>query len=119
VLAPVAVTTRTLREGEPLLGALALEEREVLPGRHPLRAAPAGAAATRRLGAGVALDESAVRVGPAAGGPVVVLLRAGSLTVEQTGRAVPCLPGKACALLPSGRRVEGRFEDGRILVEVP
>jgi hypothetical protein len=46
-------------------------------------------------------------------------MRAGALSVEQSGRAVPCPRGRACAVLPSGRRVEGRLEDGRILVELP
>lgn len=119
VLAPAAVTTRALREGEPLDGALATQEREVLPGRRALLGAPPGAAAARRLPAGAVLEESAVRAGPAPGEPVLVVLRAGSLSVEQAGRAVPCPRGRACALLPSGRRVEGRPVDGRILVEVP
>jgi len=119
VLAPAAVTTRELREGEPLAGATASEEREVLPGRHLLASPPAGAAAARRLAAGAALEASAVRTGPAPGEPVMVLLRAGALPVEQAGRTVPCPRGHTCALLPSGRRVEGRFVDGHILVEAP
>lgn len=119
VLAPAAVTRRELHEGDPLDGAVGMEEREVLPGRRALTSAPAGAAAARRLPAGAVLDETAVRVGPAPGDPVLVHLRAGPLSVEQAGRAVPCARGRSCALLPSGRRVEGRFADGHILVEVP
>jgi hypothetical protein len=119
VLAPAAVTTRALQEGEPLDGALATEDREVLPGRRTLVAAPPGAAAARRLPAGAVLDETAVRAGPAPGAAVTVVLRAGPLSVEQAGRAVPCPRGRACAILPSGRRVEGRPVDGRILVEAP
>lgn len=119
VLAPAAVTTRAVREGEPLDGAFATEERELLPGRHALAAVPPGAAAAHRLAAGAVLDEGAVRSGPAPGEPVMVVLRAGSLSVEQAGRVVPCPRGRACALLPSGRRVEGRPVDGRIVVEVP
>ena len=119
VLAPTAVTTRDLREGEPLTGAVTLEEREVLPGRHALAAAPEGASAARRLAAGAVLDESSVRTGPAPGEPVLVRLRAGALFVEQSGRALPCQRGRTCALLPSGRRVEGRLEDGHLLVEAP
>jgi flagella basal body P-ring formation protein FlgA len=119
VLAPAAVTTRDLREGEPLDGALITAEREVLPGRRTLGSAPAGAAAARRLAAGTVLDETDVRNGPAPGAPVLVFLRAGALSVEQAGRAVACARGRSCALLPSGRRLEGRFVDGHILVEVP
>jgi hypothetical protein len=119
VLAPAAVTTRALREGEPLDGALATLEREVLPGHRTMASAPTGASAARRLAAGAVLDENAVRSGPAPGGPVTVLLRAGALSVEQSGRVVACARGRTCAVLPNGRRVEGRLEDGRLLVEVP
>jgi hypothetical protein len=119
VLAPAAVTTRALREGEPLDGALTTLEREVLPGRRALTAAPAGAAAARRLAAGAVLDENAVRSGPPPGGAVTVVLRTGALSVEQAGRAVACARGRACAVMPSGRRVEGRLENGRLLVEAP
>ncbi len=119
VLAPAAVTTRAVQAGEPLDGAVTTAEREVLPGRRALAAVPPGAAAASRLAAGAVLDETAVRAGPAPGAPLAVVLRAGTLSVEQAGRAVACPRGRACALLPSGRRVEGRLVDGRLLVEVP
>ena len=119
VLAPAAVTTRALREGEPLEDAVALAPREVLPGHHALGGVPAGAVAGRALPAGTALEPSSIRVGPRLGGPVTVVLQLGSLSVEQPGRAVPCVRDRACALLPSGRRVEGRLVAGRLLVETP
>jgi hypothetical protein len=119
VLAPAAVTTRALREGEPLDDAVALASREVLPGHHALGGVPAGAVAGRALPAGTALEPSSIRVGPRLGGPVTVVLQLGSLSVEQPGRAVPCARDRACALLPSGRRVEGRLVAGRLLVEAP
>ena len=65
------------------------------------------------------MDEASIRIGPAPGALVAVRIRSGALTVEQSGRAVPCARGLACALLPSGRRVEGRLTDGRLLVELP
>jgi len=119
VLAPAAVTTRALREGEPLEDAVTLAPREVLPGHHALGGVPAGAVAGRALPAGTALEPSSIRVGPRLGGPVTVVLQLGSLSVEQPGRAVPCVRDRACALLPSGRRVEGRLVAGRLLVEAP
>ncbi|MBK9518790.1 MAG: hypothetical protein IPO09_15860 [Anaeromyxobacter sp.] len=119
VLGPAAVTTRALEAGEPLDGALVVEEREVVAGRRLLAAAPGGASAARRLAAGAPLDEGAVRLGPAPGQPISVRLRLGALVVEQPGRALPCQRGRACALLPSGRRVEGRFLDGHLQVEAP
>jgi hypothetical protein len=54
-----------------------------------------------------------------AGGAVRVVVRSGLVVLEQTGRFVPCGAGRACAVLPSGKHVEGRLEDGRVVVEVP
>jgi flagella basal body P-ring formation protein FlgA len=123
VLAPALVVARALREGESLEGAVALAEREVRAGRHPLTALPPGATATRPLRPHDALAPGDVRVGPRPGEPVAVLVRAGPLELERTGRAVPCAREAeavhACALLPGGRRVEGRLLAGRILVEAP
>jgi hypothetical protein len=50
---------------------------------------------------------------------VVAVIVAGALRVEQQARALPCRAGRACALLPSGRRVEGAWHAGRIVVEAP
>ena len=119
VRAPAVVTTRAVREGESLVAAVTLSPREVLPGRRSLGELPAGAVAGRSLAAGTSLDAQAVRVGPRVGEPVAVVLRLGALSVEQPGRSVPCARDRACALLPSGRRVEGHLADGRLLVEAP
>ena len=119
VKAPSLVTTRAVMEGTPLDGAVTLSEREVSPGRPPVAELPEGATAARSLPAGAALDEPDYRIGPRPGEPVAVALRAGDLTVEQQGQAMACRRGRACALLPSGRRVEGSWHDGRILLEAP
>ncbi|HTP30190.1 MAG TPA: hypothetical protein VMK12_31600 [Anaeromyxobacteraceae bacterium] len=119
VKAPSLVTTRPVAEGAPLDGAVAPSEREVLPGRPLLAALPEGAVAARALATGTVLDDSHLRLGPRPGDPVAVALRAGALLVEQQGQAVACRRGRACALLPSGRRVEGQWHDGRILLEEP
>ena len=47
----------------------------------------------------------------------MVVLRSGALTVEQRGQSVACRHGHACALLPSGKRVEGVWHEGRIELE--
>jgi hypothetical protein len=94
-------------------------EMEVLPGRTPLTALPPGAVASRAIAAGAAIEPGSLRVGPAPGEPVAVMLRVGDVSVEQTGRALSCARGRACALLPSGRRVEGAFDGTRIQVELP
>jgi flagella basal body P-ring formation protein FlgA len=115
VRAPALVATRAIAAGEPLAGAVALSSAEVRPGRAGLTALPGAAVAARPVRAGAPLSRGDLRVGPRPGEPVTVVVRAGALELEQPARAVAC-PG-ACALLPGGRRVEGRFEDGHILVE--
>jgi flagella basal body P-ring formation protein FlgA len=119
VHAPAPVITRALEVGDPLEGAVAWQEREVRPGRLPPATLPVGATAARRLQPGAVLDEASYRIGPRPGTALPVVLRTGALSIEQEGRAAPCARGFACAVLPSGRRVEGRLVDGRLLVEVP
>ncbi|GEJ59182.1 hypothetical protein [Anaeromyxobacter diazotrophicus] len=119
VTAPALVTSRDAAAGAPLEGAVETVRREVLPGRRPLFALPEGARAARALPAAAGLEEGDVRVGPAPGAEVAVLLRAGALAVEQRGTALPCRAGRACALLPSGRRVEGPWHGGRIELGEP
>jgi hypothetical protein len=120
VFAKALVTTRAVLAAERLAAATQLEEREIRPGQNPLALLPDDAVATRLLGAGVVLDRSQVRgPGPALGAPITVLARAGSITLEQPGRVAPCPVNRACALLPSGKRVEGHLEDGRLVVEIP
>ncbi len=119
VLAPAAVTTRPLAAGDRLEGAVTTSLQEVLPGRAAIVQPPPGAVAERALAAGAVLDDAAIHVGPHPGDPVVVEIRVGALRLTEPGRSVPCLRGRACALLPSGRRVEGRLVDGRVVVEAP
>jgi hypothetical protein len=119
VSAPSLVTTRSVTEGARLDGAVTPVEREVLPGRPPFAQLPEGATAARALPAGAPLDATLVRIGPPPGEPVTVVVRAGDLVAEQQGEAAACRRGRACAILPSGQRVEGRWHDGRILLESP
>ncbi|BDG08006.1 hypothetical protein [Anaeromyxobacter paludicola] len=119
VYAPALELTRDVRAGEPLAGATRLREQEVLPGRRPLAALPEGATAAGPAAAGAPVEAALVRLGPAPGEPLTVVVRLGALALEQPGRAVPCAPGRACALLPSGRRVEGPIVGGKLLLEVP
>jgi hypothetical protein len=73
--------------------------------------------AERPIAAGQVLEERDLRLGPTPGDDVTVIIRLGTLRVEQVGRAVPCRRGRACAQMPSGKRVEGSWQGGRILVE--
>lgn len=120
VFAQALVTTRAVSAAERLSGATQLEEREIRPGQNPLALLPDDAVASRTLGPGVLVDRSQVKTpGPALGAPITVLARAGSVTLEQSGRVAPCALNRACALLPSGRRVEGHLEAGQLVVENP
>jgi len=119
LFAPGLVSARAIQPGEPLAGSVATEEREVAAGRAPLSALPAGAVADRALRAGQAIEPRDLRTGPRPGEAVSVVIRLGSLEVEQPGHAVPCSRGRACAVVPSGRRLEGSWRDGRLVVESP
>jgi len=119
VTAPALVTSRPVAVGEPLADAVRSVEREVMAGQPPLAALPEGAQARYALPAGAALGQSSMSIGPPPGKPVTVILRAGALSVEQLGTAVGCRWGRACALLSSGRRVEGAWHGGRIELDTP
>lgn len=119
VTAPVMIAARVLRAGEPLDLATTVEWREIGPGATP--AVPrAGAFAARTLMAGQVLDAASVRADRlASGGQVKVTVRSGGVTIEQSGRLVSCGADRTCAVLPSGKHVEGVMEDGRLVVRAP
>lgn len=114
------VLSRSVAAGEPLEAAVAPGEVELRQGRPPpLASLPPGARAARALAAGAPLLPGDVREGPLPGEAITVVVRAGELELSQEGRAVPCARGRACALLPGNRRVEGRLEAGRLILEAP
>jgi len=115
VFGRAALAAHALRPGDPVEAVAG--EAELRAGHSPLAAVPEGAVAVRAIPAGAPVEEAMIRRGPSPGAPVAVVLRSGLLAVETSGKALPCRGGRACALLPSGRRVEGRLEGGRILVE--
>jgi hypothetical protein len=120
VVASGLVLTRAVASGEPLQDVLSQGDVEVRVGHPaPLYELPSGGRAARPLSAGAPLLPSDVRVGPLPGEPITVVVRSGNLELSQTGRALPCARGRACALLPGGRRVEGRPEDGQLVLEAP
>lgn len=119
VLGQVLVTTRAVRAGEPLAAAVTLSEREVRQGRHPLSDAT-GMIATRTLAAGIVVEGEHVQVATGRpGGNVKVMVRSGDLVIEASGRSVACGRERACAVLASGRQVEGRFAEDRLWVVIP
>jgi hypothetical protein len=118
VWAPVMVTTRAVREGEPLAEAVAAVERPVSAGNPPV-ALPPGAVAARSLPRGKAVGASDVRGSAGNAGSIKIVVRSGPLAIETSGRLVACGRGRTCAVLPSGKHVEGQLVDGRLIVEVP
>jgi flagella basal body P-ring formation protein FlgA len=118
IMAEVPVARRSLRAGEPLADAVTFEEREIHPGHSPATIS-AGCVADRFVGAGQVVESAAVRApGLRTGEPVKVVLVSGALQAEQDGRAIPCGRGQ-CAVLPSGKHVQGTVVDGRLVVRLP
>ena len=114
------VASRALAAGEPLEAAVEPAEVEVRPGQAPpLADLPQGARAAHALAAGAPLRQGDLRLGPAPGEPITVVLLSEGLELSREGRALACPSGRACALLPGGHRVEGRLENGRLVLEAP
>ena len=120
LFARVWVVSRALASGERLEGAITLMEREVQPGHAPLTEVAPGLAVTRPLAAGAVLEASMVH-DPSwqSGQSVRVVIRSGGLSLTQSGRLIACAQGRACAQLPSGRRVEGRRSGNELVLEMP
>jgi hypothetical protein len=119
VSGPALVTTRAVADGEKLAGAIETVRREIASSRPWLTELPDGARAARALPPGTPLDPALIRIGPAPGEAVTVSLQLGALRVDELARAASCRAGRACAVLPSGRRVEGFWHDGRIVMDPP
>lgn len=115
---PAWIAVRTLAVGQPLEGAAQQADRELRAGHPPAAAIPPGAVAARPIPAGAVVEEGHL-LDPAwaPGASVRVVVRAGAVALAQEGRLVPCAAGRACAILPSGRRVEGRRAEGELLLE--
>jgi len=119
VWAPAAITTRPVRAGERLQPALSVEDREIRSG-HAGFVPPPNALAARALPRGTLLEPSHVAGATLASGESVkVVVMSGPLAIEVQGRAISCGVGRLCAVLPSGRHVEGHLEEGRLLVDAP
>jgi len=113
------VATRAIRAGDAFAGAIATAEREILPGRQPATSLD-GAIAERTVGPGQMIEAGMAQApGLHPGQAVKVVLVAGALSIEQTGRAVACGRNHNCAVLSSGRHVDGALVDGHLLVEMP
>jgi hypothetical protein len=124
VVTDALISTRPIREGAPLEGAVRMVRREIARGETPITALPVGVVASRSLTTGQLVDPQLFRTpGLTPGTPVRVMLRAGALSLEENGIIARCNDSSgiehACATVASGKRVEGHFENGVILVEAP
>lgn len=119
LVGPVYVVTKAVARGAPLADAVVLEERPLqgLPSR--VNDLTPGAIAAQPLPPGTVLETRHVAAtGPKAGDKITMVLKSGAITLVQEGRLAPCISGRSCAVLPTGRRVEGQLVDGRLVVEV-
>jgi flagella basal body P-ring formation protein FlgA len=115
----VPVTTRLVREGERLDDAVTFVDRQIASGRAPVTLTSDSVAA-RPLARGQAVMPSDVkRTSGNAGDTVKVLVQSGAIAIETSGRIVSCGRDKTCAVLASGKHVEGRLQNGRLFVEIP
>lgn len=114
VRAPVWVAVKSAKAGETIEAVQA--ERELRA--EPLTDLPQGARAARSIAAGAIIDQASLQdaAGPT-GSKIAVELRDGTLRVATVGRVVPCGRGKSCAVLQSGKHVEGQVENGVLLVQ--
>jgi hypothetical protein len=120
VTAAGLVLSHAVAYGEPLQGAVVPGDVELRTGRPPpLAEIPAGGRAARALAGGAPVLAGDVQEGPLPGEPITVVIRAGALEISQAGRALPCARGRCGALLPGGRRVEGKLEHGQLVLETP
>jgi hypothetical protein len=120
VWAETQVTTRSVRAGEKLASASTVVEREIRPGRVPFIAS-ADAVASRSLPVGCAIEPTDVsKTSLGLGDSIKVVFLSGAVAIEAQGRRSQCLRGRDCAILPSGKHVEGHVDEGgRLVVEVP
>jgi len=120
VWAETSITTRVVRAGEVLASASKVVEREIHAGQVPFIVG-ADSVAGRTLPMGMAIQPADVsRTSVTLGEQVKVVFLSGAVVIETQGRRSSCLQGRDCAILPSGRHVEGHIDaTGRLIVEVP
>jgi flagella basal body P-ring formation protein FlgA len=120
VWAETSVTTRVVRAGERLGSGVTVAEREIRPGHLPF-IAPDDAIASHTLPLGAAIGPTDVsRTSVTVGDPIKIVFVSGSVAIETQGRRTTCFRARDCAVLASGKHVEGHIDDnGRLIVEVP
>ncbi len=120
VWAETQVTARAVHAGEMIASVSQIVEREIRPGYPPFVAA-ADSVASRNLPAGCAINQTDVsNTSVTLGDPIKVVFVSGAVAIKTNGRRSPCLRSRDCAVLASGKHVEGQIDEaGRLIVEVP
>jgi hypothetical protein len=119
VWAQVPVTTRLVREGERLDDAVTFVERQITAGRAPVALSAESLAAHPMPRGQAVMPADVKRSGGNTGDSIKVLVQSGALAIETSGRVIACGRDRTCAVLASGKHVEGRLAGGRLLVELP
>jgi len=124
VVTDALVATKPIREGAALEGSVRIVRREIIHGETPLTQLPAGVVASRSLSTGQLVESQVYRSPALAPGTAVrIVVYTGALSLEMNGQIARCVDvgasERTCAMLPSGKRIEGQYENGVLLVEQP
>ena len=113
------VALRGVQDGAALEGNFKKQWRELKSGRTPFQGSLAELVANRYIPKASPIRINDVRAeGPQPGSDVTVVVQAQAIRIQQKGRAVPCNGTQPCAVLPSGKKVRGSFENNTLYVEV-
>ena len=113
------VVTRSIDNGDPLQGHVSRRWRELKNGRLPYQGSITNLVANRFLPKASPIRPADIRAqGPEPGSNITVVVTAQALQVKQKGRVVPCNGTQPCAVLPSGKKVRGSYENQTLYVEV-
>ncbi|MBL92650.1 MAG: hypothetical protein CMH56_12670 [Myxococcales bacterium] len=113
------VATRPVQNGALLEGNFKQRWREIKNGRLPYQGNLTDKVANRYIPKASPIRDNDVRaLGPEPGSDVTVVVQAQAIQIKQKGRAVPCNGSLPCAVLPSGKKVRGSYENDTLYVEV-
>ena len=105
--------------GDSLEGRVSRRWKELKNGRAPYQGTVSGLVANRFLSKGSPVRIADIRaMGPEPGTNISVVVSAQAIKIKQKGRVVPCNGTQPCAVLPSGKKVRGSYENQTLYVEV-